>query len=341
MAQQIVVVDEGKMLEKIQSLPSQYERAWTNLWIKNIDIDPAKIENVIIAGMGGSGIAGIMVKGLTTDHTLVPIETWANYQLPKYADDKTLLIAVSCSGDTEEVLDVVKSDLEQKCQIVAISTGGKLKDLAKSHKFHLIDFDFDGPPRAAMGWLYGSLITLLAKLKYLPVREQAYFEAVSELKKTVEDQDFLAKAEELALSLNNKVPMILAPPPLDGVAKRWANSLNENAKTFAFYASMPELCHNVMVGLDFAIPEKLIVLYLETKFGFSRNTARETIIHKLFDDKHNTFIPLSVVSGSAMSEQWLLGYFGDLLSYYLAGVYGVDPTPIETVDALKDQLNKL
>jgi glucose/mannose-6-phosphate isomerase len=117
--------------------------------------------------------------------------------------------------------------------------------------------------------------------------------------------------------------------------------LNENSKSAALSATLPELCHNFIVGLDFPSPEKLFVIFLESSYGFSRNVARRQIIEKIFAQKDIPFLSLSVKAGSALSEQWHLIYFGDLLSYYLAGVNGVDPSPIEAIGFLKTELKKV
>lgn len=339
MADQIVVLDEQKMLEKIHDLPNQLEKAWTSLWTKDIGVDRKDFDRILIAGMGGSGIAGYLAKELCLDSP-VSIDLWADYELPGWVNDKTLFIAVSYSGDTEETLDATKKALEKKAQIIAITSGGKLKDMAKANKFPVIEIDYKSSPREAIGWLYGSVLTLLAKLGVAPLKETDYFKALKELHQTANENSFPTKAQELVMSLNNKVPVIATQKPLTAVAKRWVNELNENAKTFAVAAEVPELCHNLLVGLDFAVAEKIQILYLESHFAFSRNVARRKLIEKLCVKKEIAFTPLSVRSGSLLAEQLLFIYFGDLLSYYLAGVYGIDPSPVESINFLKEGLKK-
>ncbi len=322
-------------------LPVQLEKAWTSLWIKNLPIAADRFNQVIIAGMGGSGIAGLLLIDLFGDKLTKPVTVWADYGLPGWADAKTLLIAVTYSGDTEEVLDSVKAAMERKMAVIAVSSGGKLMELAAIHDFPLFKINYSSPPRAALGHLYGSLLTLSAKLQLTNLSEEAYFQAVDELKKTVIQKHFLAKAEDLAVSLNNKVPIIIAYPPLSAVAKRYQNQFNENSKTFALAATLPEAGHNIVVGIEFAVTEKLEVLLLESKYGFSRNIARKKGLEKVFSQKEIPFVPLSVKSGSPLAEQFLFLHFGDLLSFYLAGVYGVDPTPTAAIDLLKSELIKL
>lgn len=341
MSEQIIVLDEEKMLSKINDFPTQLEHAWSALWVKDLPVDVSKVTQILICGMGGSGIAGLLAKELAREHGKTPITVWADYGLPGWVNEQTLVIACSFSGATEETLDAVRVAIERKATIVGISSGGKLTDLGKIHNFPVVPITYESSPRAAIGWLYGSLLTVLTKLQLIDLSEKAYFDALNEFKTTVAKKIFPAKAEELAISLNNKVPLVFAHAPLTALAKRWVNQLNENSKTFALAAESPELCHNVIVGTEYAIPEKLVVLYLESKYGFSRNIAREKILQKWFDAHQITFVPLSVKSSSLLCEQWLLIYFGDLLSFYLAGVYGVDPSPIPPIKFLKEELAKL
>ncbi len=338
---QIVVEDSQKMLEKTLDLPDQLERAWTGIWTKDLSIGGESFDRVIIAGMGGSGITGALLLDLFGGKITKPISVWADYGLPGWADNRTLLIAVSYSGDTEEVLDTVKGALERKMPLIAISSGGKLEELSKIHGFVSLKINYASPPRAALGYLYGSLLAVATKLHLIDNSEKSYFQAVAELKKTIQQKTFPAKAEELAVTLNNKVAVILAYPPLSAVAKRYQNQFNENSKTFALAAALPEACHNVIVGTEFAVPEKLLFLMLDSKYGFSRNIARRQALEKVLSQKEIPIIPLSVKSGSSLAEQLLFLHFGDLLSFYLAGVYGVDPTPIETITQLKKELTKL
>lgn len=337
---EIVVLDEGKMLEKINDLPNQLEKAWTSLWTKDLGISFDKIGHILIVGMGGSGVAGSLAKELFADSPIA-VSTWADYGLPGWVNEKTLVVTVSYSGDTEETLDAAKKALEKKTVLVAITSGGKLAELAELNKFPVIKIDYDSPPRAAIGWLYGSLLTLLAKGSFIPLTDKQYLTAVEELKKAIKLNVFPAKAEDLAITLNNKVPLVVASAPLATTAHRWVTQLNENSKTFSMNAAFPELCHNLLVGLDFSVVEKLSVLCIKTRYGFSRNVVREKITQDWFTKKNIPFTPLTMQASSALAEQLLFIYFGDLLSFYLAGVNGVDPTPIESITFLKEQLGKV
>ncbi|MBI4947949.1 bifunctional phosphoglucose/phosphomannose isomerase [Candidatus Berkelbacteria bacterium] len=327
------------MLEKINDLPLQLEKAWTGLWTQNLPFDINNFNRILIIGMGGSGIAGMLLKDYCQNSS-IQIDTWADYQLPAWADQKTLIIAVSYSGDTEETLDAVKSAVAKKLTVFAITKGGKLAEMAKKEGFAVLKINYESSPRSAIGFLYGSLLTLASKLKIIELTEKDYFDALKELSLQVKDDKFNEQAKQLAMSINNKLPIVISYAPLLAVTKRWSNQLNENSNSFAFALSLPELSHNFIAGLENPFPEKTVVIYLESKYAFSRNVARTKILQQVLAKNQVTVIPLELNSNSQLIEQLLYIYLGDLVSYYLAGIYGVDPTPVEPIQFLKEGLAK-
>ncbi|MEK7548408.1 MAG: SIS domain-containing protein [Patescibacteria group bacterium] len=341
MTDRIVVLDKEKMLEAIQSWPDQLEAAWSSHWTKDPPIIPSGIEQVLICGLGGSGIAGELLKEFGEGISPRIILTWADYRLPHWVNQKTLVVLVSYSGDTEEVIDAAKLALAKKIPTIALTGGGKLAALLEENDRPVLKIDFKGAPRTSLGSQYGLLLVLAAKLDLLPVSEKEFFLALKEFSQVVREKAFFSKAQNLALTLNNKVPVILAHRPLTAVARRWQTQLNENSKTFGLAADLPEAGHNFIVGLDFAVTEKLAIFYLESAYGFSRNLARRKLLGELLLAKGIGVTPIAVETSHLLSEQWLMIYFGDLLSYFLAGVYGIDPSPVEIIEQLKTKLAKL
>lgn len=337
--EEIVVQDPQDVLKRIQEQPIQYEKAWTGLWTQTLPLKSELIKRVLILGMGGSGVAGQLVRELPLTGN-ISIDTWADYQLPNWVEASTLVVAVSYSGETEETLDALNFALKKKAQVVAVTTGGKLAQIGKKKGFAVLRFTYPSAPREAIGFLYGLVITLLAKLSVVKVQEKDYFDALGELQQAVKDKDFREKAEKLSVLLANKIPVIISSAPLTGVTKRWANQFNENSNTFAAAFSLPEISHNFVAGLDYPNPEKLAVFLLKSGYAFSRNTTRDKLLEEVLVKKEIQTTPLELTSRSILAEQWLFIYFGDLLSYYLAGVNGVDPSAIEPIQFLKSELKK-
>lgn len=336
---EVVVQDKERMLEKIQALPQQLRDAWVSLWTKELPWDGGGVDKVVVAGMGGSGVAGRFAKELFASESSLIFEVVSGYSLPKWVDSHTLVVAISYSGNTEETLNLAKEAAQAEAKLVVIASGGKLVDQAVETGYLAVDYR--SQPRLAIGWLYGLLLVLLVKLKLVGLTEAKFMGAVEELEKVVREKSFLEKAENLAVSISNRLPIILAYPPLTSVAYRWQTDLNENAKTTSFASAMPEFCHNLLAGLEFPSPEKLALILLESKYAFSRDVARGKTLESFCRKKTLTFFPISVRSNCQLAEQLFYVYFGELLSYYLAGVNGVDPTPVNTIESFKKELTKL
>jgi len=339
MMTEVVVQDKGKMLEKIQALPKQFIDSWTSLWTKDLPWKKEGIKKVVIAGMGGSGVVGRLACDLFQADSELIFSLLSDYNLPAWVSGDTLVIVVSYSGNTEEMLSVASQCKARKARLVVITSGGKLLEHLESPGYLAVDYH--SQPRLAIGWLYGLLLVLLSKMKLVNLSEAKYMAAVEELETVVKNKTFLEKAEMLAVNLSNRIPIIVGYPPQSAVAYRWQTDINENAKTTAFSATIPEFCHNLLAGLDFPSMEKLALVLIESKYAFSRNVARGKVLENLASKRGLTLFPISVRSGSALAEQMLYLYFGELFSYYLAGINGIDPSPIEVIETFKKDLVRL
>jgi len=349
----VVVLDEHHIIDQIKQLPLQLQTAWYTAMKKDFK-PPEGITQIVIAGMGGSGIAGHLAADLTRDKLPYPIIIWSDYEAPRFIGKSTIFIAVSYSGETEEIIDATKAALASNASIYIISGPGKLADLAVKEQLPIVGIGNDGiPPRCALGSIYGSLLAVLSQLispnveNNLEAIESSapsiidcdnITQSVRELEKVIDSRDFTDKAEQIAVRLTNRLPLILTNWPLLSVAKRFVNQLNENSNTFACLAEVPEFCHNGINGLDFFVSEKLLIFYLESKFAFSRNSRRKVIIEEICQQKNISYLPLSVKSGSILAEQLLFIYFTDLVSYFLAGINGIDPYDIDSINQIKEKL---
>lgn len=327
------------MLEKIQSLPKQFRDALVSLWTKELPWKKDGIDKIVIAGMGGSGVAGRLAHDLFQTESKLIFTVISGYKLPRWIDEHTLVVAISYSGDTEETISIAQECKQRQARLVVIATGGKLVEQAAGSGYLAVDYQ--SQPRLAIGWLYGLLLVLLCKLELVSLTEAKYMAAVDELEKVVGQKSFLEKAENLAVSLSNRIPIILSYPPHIATAYRWQTDFNENAKTTAIASALPEFCHNLLAGLEYPSAEKLALILIESKYAFSRDVARGKVLEGLASKKSLTFFPISVRASSILAEQLLYIYFGELLSYYLAGVNGVDPTPVEIIEKFKKELAKL
>lgn len=335
------------MHNHLRGLPQQCRLAWTEANSLPLPADYSEIDKIVVLGMGGSAIGGDLARALASSRSRVTLVSHRDYGIPAFVDDRTLVIASSYSGTTEETLDGFQRALAVKCKKIAITTGGKLKDLADEHGIPAFVFDYRSPPRAAVGYSLMPILAVLQKLAVLPDISEEVDSALSSMQAVcsrvdthVPESDNVAK--NLAACLCGRLPVIYGAGVLSPVAYRWKTQLNENGKTWAISETMPELCHNSVAGL--ALPDKLkekaYVLMLQAPAMHVRYQARYAIVGEVLDKSGIPHRIVSAEGGSELGQVLGLVMLGDWTSYYLAILNGVDPTPIPSIDYLKDRLSR-
>ena len=208
------------------------------------------ISNIVISGQGGSGIAGSIVKNIFYNKISIPIIINQDYKIPNFVNDKTLFIASSYSGNTEETITAFHAATKKQCQIICICSDGELLSLAKENNFNYITIPKGGAPRAMLGY---SLINLL----YILQSFQFGDEGVSGLKKDLisisklllkQQKAIVELAKSIADRIGKRMPFIYTYPELEGAAVRFKQQLNENSKRHALCNIIPEMNHNEIVG---------------------------------------------------------------------------------------------
>ena len=269
-------LDPGGMLAEIDGLPDQLELAWKLGWKLPLG-EISGVRKVLIAGMGGSAIAADLLAAYAAPMATVPIIVWRDYDLPAFsADDETLVIACSHSGNTEETLSAFAAGVESETQLLAITTGGELTKQANSNGVPLWHFDHVGQPRAAVGYSFGLLLALMTRLGLIPDPEEEVSAALREMRS---QQDALRAqspvvenpAKRMAGQFVGRWPTIMGAEILAPVARRWRTQISELAKTVAGFEALPEADHNMVAGV--LHPESLIsntmVVFLAGHSGFS------------------------------------------------------------------------
>lgn len=287
------------------------------------------VENIIVAGMGGSAISGDILKNLSSK---IPIEVSKSYILPEFADEGTLVFCISYSGNTEETLSQFVSAVKAKCKIISITSGGKLKEWSERLGIPIIELPSGYQPRAALPYIIFPMISCLKDL--LDIRGTE--EVVRIIEKTSKDG-----AEMNAEALKDRQIAIYAPANLGAVAYRFKTQLNENAKVLARVAVFPELDHNDIVG--FGNPEmakNLTIVLVRDKGESEEIRGRIEITTKLIKESAPGVKVIEVWSEgeSLLARIMSLIYQTDLISARLARLYGIDPTPVEVITKLKDNL---
>jgi glucose/mannose-6-phosphate isomerase len=339
-------IDTQGYIDHLNGLPDQLATAWELGQEKELPLKPDGIDQVVIAGMGGSAIGADLVAAYVEPVSHAPIFTLRGYNLPRWASSgNTLVICSSHSGNTEETLSVFEQAAASECQVMAVSTGGKLAEKAREHRFPVWQFEHDFQPRAAVGYSFGLLAAALSRLGLevgFPEDQGAF---IAKLK--AQQENFLPEvpvtqnpAKRLAGQLVGRWATIWGAGILAPVARRWKGQINEVAKAQASFEILPEGDHNTLQGI--AQPEGQIGAYmhifLQAETNHPRNQLRVELTRMGFMmEGHNTDIVVARGEGR-LAHMWNALLFGDYVAYYLAMAYGVDPTPVPKLVELKEQL---
>jgi glucose/mannose-6-phosphate isomerase len=301
---------------------------------------------ILFAGMGGSGIAGNYIGVVAAPHgTRVtvnkgygPVPLWAIRQRP-------LVVAASYSGNTEETLDFVLAAHESGLPVATITTGGQLAEMSESHSWPVVHVPGGLQPRAAIGYLLGAAIKLLEGSHSIDDQRLSLVEAADFVDQALQEgSNQWQTAREIADSLKGRFPIVYGGGRLSSVvAKRWKTQINENAKRPAWYASLPELDHNEIVGWESmaeSTRESFGVVALTDSADHDRIASRLAHTRNLTEDAVPWVGRVSSHGTSALTRLMSLTVVGDLVSWMLADSAGIDPVPVETIEKLKQLLTE-
>jgi glucose/mannose-6-phosphate isomerase len=340
-------LDPSNMQEHLHGLPQQCRAAWDKARNFQLPEDYANIDKVVILGMGGSAIGGDLVRSLFSSQKKPIVFVSREYELPAFVDDKTLVIASSYSGNTEETLSAFSQALKTNCKKLAITTGGRLKAMAEDARAPVFVIDYKSQPRAALGYGFISLIAFLQKLGFVE-DQTAQAEAMikdlenmlGELKETTPTGS--NRAKQLATKLHSKVAVIYGAGVLSEVAHRWKTQINENSKAWAFYEIFSELNHNAVVGYQFPreLASDIYVVMLRSPSLHPRILIRYQITGELLKQSGISHEVIDSRGKDKLSQMMGLIFLGDWVSYYLAMLNEIDPTPVKIIEYLKKRLSE-
>lgn len=300
------------------------------------------IRNIVIAGMGGSGIGANLVESLTFGRIPIPITVCKTYNIPQFVNPHTLFIACSYSGNTEETVAALQKALLKRAQVLAIASGGKLLDICKEYNLYYIQLPSGSDSPRMLPY---NLIALLYVLYHTNLIGAAF---IKETENAIEfldrgEKGIQSEAELIAKKLKGKLPVIYCDNRLYAMALRFQQQLNENAKNMAHVNTFPEMNHNELVGWRF--PEALMPLmqaiYLYSDHDHERVEKRMEICRDIFEKKSNPIIDVIGEGASLLEQYFYLIHLTDWISFYLAKENGVEPDPIEPIVYLKTELDKL
>ncbi len=307
---------------------------------------PARISHIIISGMGGSAIGGDVVRAVTAASLGVPLLVSRDYRLPGFVDSSTLMFASSYSGNTEETLSAYEQARAAGATIICLTSGGKLAALARGHGHPVVQLPAGLPPRAALGYSAIMLFGCLTALGVLPDMNGDFEETVATLNGLVTrygpgTPESRNQAKVIARSLWGRVVGIYASNGLlDPAAVRWRGQIEENAKNLAFHHLLPEMNHNELVGwqLPEAVLQQIGVVFLRDGEDHPQVQRRLDLTRELVAQKTSVVLEVWAEGTSRLARLFSLICLGDFVSYYLASLNEVDPTPVPVIETLKQKL---
>ncbi len=334
-------LDTLGMRDAMLALPEQIEAS-----LAAIDSIPdlpnaAAIEHVLILGMGDSGFGGDVAAASARPFSSKPIVVYGGYLPPSWVGPNTLVIAMSESGSTEETLESLEAAVEAGASLVAITNGGELADLAKRASAPVLPVVGNAPmPRAALGALATPAMLTLEQAGFFPGARMWLKGAVDQLKTRRDGFDAPdSEPKELARRIGRTMPLIYGGGAIGTTAaRRWKMAFNHNVKTPAFWAPMPDLCHNELVGFgrNGDVTREIFTQIQLRHDGEHPQTARrfEYVEEKTIEVMHEV---LSVTAGGEgpVAQLFDLIYTGDITTLELAAAEGLDPGPLPVVDDLK------
>ena len=338
-------LDSQNMLGEMSGLPEQLEGAWIEAEALPLNDYPG-VNQILVAGMGGSAIGADLVKAYLAPLSSISLEVHRDYGLPAWVNGpETLVIVSSHSGNTEETLSAMEVALERGCSLLAITTGGKIADLAREAGVGLWVFQHKGQPRAAVGYSFALLLNVLTRLGFVPDPLAEIKDAVQEMKEqrkalAPELPDNQNPAKHMAGQLVDHWVSIFGADLLAPVARRWKGQISEIAKAWGQFEEIPEANHNTLAGVinPESVLLKTMALFLEADANHPRNKRRIELTKKNFMLEGISTDLIQARGRSRLAQMWTLIQFGDFTAFYLAMAYDVDPTPVAAIENLKREL---
>lgn len=304
---------------------------------------PGPVRNVVVAGMGGSGIGGTLVKALTSREMTVPMEVSKSYDVPAFIDAGTLFLACSFSGNTEETLAAAEQARRQGARIVAITSGGKMGEFARTHGFDCITIPGrSNSPRASIGYSFVQIFLILHHYGLLPSAHLEEIEASARLL-DASREEIRKKSLEITSFFRNRLPILYGDSKMEAVLIRAQQQIAENSKQLSHVNVFPEMNHNELVGWKYpeATFANAATLLLRTSFDHPRTTIRLNVCRSIFEKIAGPVMELEAKGSDLISQSLYLIHVLDWVSFDLAEANGVDPFPVDVINFLKDELSKV
>ena len=294
--------------------------------------------NVVICGMGGSGIGGKMVSQLFADQASLPIVLVQSYEIPAFVNENTLVIGSSYSGNTEETLTAVKLANEKGATIVGVSSGGEMVQFCKDNNYDYIKLPGGNPPRSMLAFSAVQLIHILAVAGVIDTNA---IESIAKCRHLLNDELITIKneAKKLAKHLFKKQCMFYTDSDLEFVAIRARQQINENSKRLCWHHVIPEMNHNELVGWAGG-DDSFAAVFFVSQFLSDRNLKRTELSKEIIGRQTENILMIDGKGKSLIEESFYFIHIIDWASLFLADMIKIDPVEVKVIDFLKSTLDK-
>ena len=341
-------LDPAGMGDRIESLPAQLRAGGAIAGLALARLSPELPRRLVLFGMGGSAIAGDLLRLLADREGSVPVHVVRHYEPPAWISPEDLLVFSSYSGGTEETLAAYRALRGLGARSVVLTTGGTLGGLAREDGIPTAILPAGHPPRAALGYSFSTLIHVAAHAGIVASAERRLEAAAKGVEEVVSTQGRSVvqsrnSAKKLAIRLGDRAVLVLgAERTLAPVALRWKGQLNENSKHLAWASTVPEMTHNEVDGLIFpkGLARKTAVVLLRDAADHPRVAKRFDWLRLHFAKRGARVETVNVAGADPMTRLFRGVAIGDLVSYYLALGNGTDPSALPGVESLKKALSR-
>ncbi|MFN3135523.1 MAG: bifunctional phosphoglucose/phosphomannose isomerase [Candidatus Kryptonium sp.] len=344
--------DKSDMFSKLVNFAQQVSEAVKIGEGAKVNFSIKKINKIVLTGLGGSAIAGDLLRSYLSDEIKVPIIVNRDYFLSKFVDENTLLIVSSYSGNTEETISAYNDGIKKKAKIICITSNGEVEKIALRKKHPVIKIPSGYPPRTALAYSFFPILIVLSRLGFVKNKKREINEAIklieakSKIYSNPEHEENLAY--KIAVRLVGSIPFIYTSTKFDAVAMRWACQIEENSKMLAHFNILPELNHNEIVGwsgeVEGSFKEilgRISVVILRDDYEYERVKYRIEITDDLIRPYAGEILNIYSEGKTMLARLFSQIYLGDWVSFYLAILNKVDPTPVKPIEYLKSELAKI
>lgn len=348
---EIEKIDVSNVLGSVEELSQQCRHGWEEANKVIIPESYREVDNVVMCGMGGSGLGARVIESVYADKLTVPFVRVNTYNLPGFVNDRSLAVCSSYSGTTEETVENAKQAIAKRAKWMAIGTGNTLIEMAKQSgaPFYQIDpkYNPSHQPRMAIGYSIVGQMALAAKAGVIKVSEEEIGETIAAMEKIKDESGVETAAEknpakQLAAKMKDKIVVFVAAEHLVGAVHTVNNQQNENAKNFCVDVQVPELNHHLMEGLKHPVSNPKNLLFVFINSGLYPETVRRRVeLTKEVVEKNGIeAVILEMKSATKLSQVFELIQLGAFADFYLAILYSQNPAPIPWVDYFKQRLGQ-